>query len=224
MPRDARDAYSSPGRWCGWSGVGAVVAFSAGNALWAFEQPNPAASGNELIDFYGANSGEIVAGAGLSLFSIALLTIFAGALRQVLRGLGRHGMLADTAFGGILLGLAAGLGAETINMAAAIRAGDDALSRPLAEALFDTSYVLGSYAAGIGLGVMMIAVGVIAIQSRRLLPQWLAAPAVALGVVLATPIGGYLLGEYTVAPAFVLILIVSVSLLRRPPEREAISG
>jgi hypothetical protein len=54
-------------RWTGLGAVGTVILFSAANALWAFEQPDPSASGPELVDFYGDLSERIVAGALLSL-------------------------------------------------------------------------------------------------------------------------------------------------------------
>jgi hypothetical protein len=92
------------------------------------------------------------------------------------------------AFGGTLLGLAAGVGAETINMAAALRAGDGALTESAAVALFDTSYVLGYYGAGIGIGLLALATGAAVVRTRALLPSWLAALGLALGVALLTPL------------------------------------
>jgi hypothetical protein len=120
------------------------------------------------------------------------------------------------AVGGILLGLAAGLGAESVNLAAAVRAGDGELTESLALALFDISYVFGSYATGIGFGVATLATGVAALRSRVLLPRPLAGAAVVIGLAMITPLAGYLLGEYTVAPCFVLFAILSALLLRDP--------
>ena len=39
-------------RWAGWSAIVAVGLFGLGNALWAFEQPDPDATGAELVRFY----------------------------------------------------------------------------------------------------------------------------------------------------------------------------
>ena len=97
---------------------------------------------------------------------------------------------------------AAGLGAESVNLAAALRAGDGELTEPLALALFDISYVFGSYATGIGFGVAMLAIGAVALRSGKLLPRWLAFVAVVIGLAMVTPLAGYVLGEYTVAPCF----------------------
>jgi hypothetical protein len=105
--------------------------------------------------------------------------------------------------------MAAGLGAETINMAAALRAGDGELGVPLAQALFDNSYVLGYNAAGIGIGLVALATGAVALRARALLPRWLAVVAVILGLGLLTPLSRYLLG-----PAFLLLFTLGVLLLR----------
>jgi hypothetical protein len=154
--------------------LSAFALFTAANALWAFEQPAPGSSAAELVDFYTELSSRIVIGGLGSLLSIAVFVFFAGALRAVLAELEGDELLANAAFGGTILGLAAGFGAEAVNMAAAIRAGDGELTEPVAEALFDISYVLGSYATGIGFGVAMLAIGAVALRSGALLPRWLA--------------------------------------------------
>ena len=195
--------------WAGASAVATAVLFAAANALWAFEMPDRGASGAELLDFYGDLSGRIVAGGLLSLIAIALFVVFASAFRSVLIELDGDELLANVAFGGALLGLAAGIGAETINMAAALRAGDGELTAPLALALFDTSYVLGYNAAGVGIGLVALATGAAALRARALLPRWLAVVALALGLALLTP-----LSEYVLGPAFLLLLVLGVLLLR----------
>lgn len=207
-------------RWAGLSAIAAVLVFAAANVLWAFEQPAPGASGPELVDFYGDLSDRIVIGAFGSLVSIAIFVVFASALRSVLIELEGDELYANIAFGGTLLGLAAGLGAETINMAAAMRAGDGELTQPLALALFDISYVLGSYAGGIGFGLLTLATCAVALRARALLPRWLAVVGLAVGVALITPLAGYALGEYTVGPCFVILLILGIRLLRSSAARE----
>jgi hypothetical protein len=191
-----------------------VALFAVANALWAFEQPDPGASGPELLGFYDDLSGRIVAGALLSLTSIAIFAVFASAFRSVLIELEGDELFANIAFGGTVLGVAAGLGAETINMAAALRAGDGELTEPLAQALFDISYVLGSYAAGVGFGLLTVAMGAAALRARALLPRWLAIVAVAVGVASITPLLAYVLGVYTVGPSVVVLLVLGVLLLR----------
>jgi hypothetical protein len=105
--------------------------------------------------------------------------------------------------------LITGLGAETINMAAALRAGDGELTGPLAQALFDTSYVLGYNAAGVGLGLLALATGAAALRARALLPRWLAVVGLVLGAALLTPLSQYVLG-----PSFLFLLVLGVLLLR----------
>lgn len=197
-------------RLAGLSAVATTILFAGANALWAFEQPEATASGAELLDFYGGLSGRIVAGALLSLISIAFFVVFGSAFRSVLVELeGGDELLANIAFGGVLLGAATGAGAEAINMAAALRAGDGELTQPLAQALFDASYVLGYNAAGIGIGLLAIATGTAALRAGALLPRWLAFVALVLGVALLTPLSQYVLG-----PAFLLLLALGVLLLR----------
>ena len=103
---------------------------------------------------------------------------------------------------------------KSVNLAAALRAGDGELTEPLALALFDISYVFGSYATGIGFGVAMLAIGAVALRSGKLLPRWLAFVAVVIGLAMVTPLAGYVLGEYTVAPCFLLLAVLGVLLLR----------
>lgn len=207
-------------RWAGMSAIAGVVLFSAANALWAFEQPPAGASGPELLSFYGDLSERIVAGGLLSLVSVAIFVIFASAFRIVLIESEGDELLANVAFGGTILGAAAGVGAESINAAAAMRAGDGELTEPLALALFDTSYMLGSYAAGVGFGLLMLAVGWAALRNAALLPRWLAWVAVAVGVAMITPLFGFVLREGTVVPGFLILVVLGIRLLRGSTARE----
>ena len=191
-----------------------MILFSAGNALWAFEQPDRGASGPELLAFYGDLSGRIEVGGLLSLASIAMFVVFASAFRAVLVELEGDELFANIAFGGALLGLAAGVGAESINMAAALRAQDGELTEALAMALFDISYVLGTNAAGIGLGLLTFVTGAAALRSGVLLPRWLAVAALGVGVASLTPFWHDALDQYGTGPSFLILLAVGVLLLR----------
>lgn len=196
-------------RFAGWSALATALLFGTANALWVLDQPAFGASAQQLVGFYRHGSGRIVTGALLSLVSLALFIAFASAFRAVLVELEADELHANMAFGSVLVVVAAGFGAETINMAAAARAGDGRLTGTLAQALFETSYVLGYNAAGIGLGVLGIAVGAAALRARALLPRWLAVLAIGLGVLLLTPLSRYLLGV-----GFLLVGILGVRLLR----------
>lgn len=203
--RDLRRSH----RFAGWSALATAILFGIANALWVLDQPAFGASAEHLVRFYRAASGRIVTGGTLSLVSLAFFIVFGSAFRAVLVELEKDELHANMAFGSVLMVVATGLGAETINMAAALRAGEGHLSGSLAQALFETSYVLGYGAAGIGLGVLAIAVGASAWHARVLLPRWLAVTAAGLGVLLLTPLSRYLLGA-----GVLLVGILGVRLLR----------
>jgi hypothetical protein len=203
------------GAW--WAGAGAVVAvvlFAAANALWAFEQPAPTSSAAAIVDFYDREAGRIAVGGPLSLLSLAIFGAFGCAIRGVLLDRGAPRLLADLALAGTVLALAPGLGAETVNLAAAHRAADGALTEQLALALFDVSYVLGSYAVGPGFGLLMLALGAAALRDPWLLPRPVALVAVALGVALVTPLAAILAGEYAAGPPFLVVAALGLRLLR----------
>jgi len=196
-------------KWIGWSGIGAAGLFGAGNALWAFEAPRPGAPADELVEFYERAARRIVVGDSLSLFAVALFVFFAAGMRRELAAAAGDDVLATTAFGGAVLGAAAGLGAETIHMAAAMRAREGDLSGELARPLFETSQVLGYNAAGAGLGTFALATSAVALRARELLPRPLAWLTAATGAALLTP-----LSRVVLAPGVVLLGAISVRLLR----------
>lgn len=196
-------------RITGLAGLGVVALFGVGNALWAFEQPNAGAPAREIVAFYADTSTEIVIGGSLSLFAIALFVLFASGVRAILREHENEDLLATAAFGGALLAMAAGLGAETINMVGAMRADGGQLTPELGRALFEVSFVLGYNGAGVGIGIFVLAIAVVALRSRALLPRWLALLLFVLGVAFITPLSQFLLG-----PSILLLAVVSASLLR----------
>lgn len=196
-------------RITGLAGLGVVVLFGVGNALWAFEQPDAGAPAREIVAFYTNTSTEIVIGGSLSLVAIALFVLFASGVRVLLRDHEDDDLLATTAFGGALLAMAAGLGAETINMVGALRADGGELTRELGQALFEVSYVLGYNGAGVGIGIFALAIAAVALRSRALLPRWLALLLLVVGVAFLTPLSRFLLG-----PSILLLAVVSANLLR----------
>ena len=189
-----------------------MVLFAVGNALWAFEQPDSGASVEEIVRFYTEASGRIVIGASLSLLAIAALLLFASGARTVLRDIEGDDLLADTAFAGMLLIAADGLGAETINMAGALRADDGQLTGDLAQAVFEISYVLGYNAAGVGAGVFALTTAAVALRTGALLPRWLAVLSIVVGAALLTPLSPVLAG-----PGFLVLVAVGAQLVRSPP-------
>ncbi|MEA2410469.1 MAG: hypothetical protein QOC77_1030 [Thermoleophilaceae bacterium] len=201
-------------RVTGIAGLTVAIVFGAGNALWALDQPQAGASAGKVVAFYTDGSDRIVAGGSLSLVSIAVFVFFASGLRAILREYEGDDVLATTAFGGALLAMVAGLGAETINMVGALRAGDGQLTPELGRALFEISYVLGYNGAGVGIGILVLAACAIALRTRALLPRWLAWVLLVVGVAFLTPLSRYLL-----APAVVALAVVSVVLIRTPSVR-----
>jgi hypothetical protein len=139
---------------------------------------------------------------------LAGAVLFAAGLRGILEDVTGDGVLGTTAFGGALLVVATGLGAETINMAGAARRARPALRRT-GRALFETSYVLGYNAAGVGVGILMLAVAGAALCARSLLPRWLALVLTLVGLAFLTPLSRFLL-----APSLLLLFVASAQLLR----------
>lgn len=206
-------------RMTGAVGLGVAVLTAAGNALWALDQPQAGASARQIVAFYTSNSGRIIVGGSISLLAGALLVFFASGVRVLLREHTPDDLLPSAAFGGLLLVVATGLAAETINMAGALRAEHGQLSPELGRALFEVSYVLGYNAAGVGIAVLLGAIGAVAWRSTPLLPPWAALLVLLLAVAFLTPLCRFLL-----APAVVLLAVVSIRLLLKAPvERSAAS-
>jgi hypothetical protein len=200
-------------RYAALSGIAAAIMFGVGSAIWGLDMPAAGTPVAEVRNFYRDTADRIVVGATLSLLSIAAFLLFAAALRQVLAEADGEDALATTAFGGAVLALAAGLGAETINLAAALRARDGELNDALAQSLFETSQILGSTASGVGLGVFALATAAVALRSGLVLPRWVAIVTLVVGIALLTP-----LSHVNLFPGAALVLlasIIAVPLLRR---------
>jgi hypothetical protein len=186
-----------------------AILFGGGSSLWAFEQPDAGAPAQEIVAFYTDTSAWIITGASLSFLAIALFVLFASGVRAILREHEGDDLLATTAFGGALLAVAAGLGAETINMVGALRADDGSLTPELARSLFEISYVLGFNAAGVGLGILVLAIAAVALRARAVMPRWLAVFLLVVGLAFLTPLSRFLL-----TPAVLALAAVSIQLLR----------
>jgi hypothetical protein len=207
-------------RAAGLSGISAAVLFGAASALWALDMPEAGAPVAEIAGFYRDTSGRIVAGASLSLVALAGFVLFAAALRQVLAEAEGDDLLAMTAFGGLVVGVAAGLGAETINMVGALRARDGELSDALAQSLFEISQILGSTAAGVGIGIFVLATATVALRSGLILPRWLAILTGMVGIALLSPLSR--VQEVPGAALVSITLLIAVLLLRTPVEEDAL--
>ncbi len=108
--------------------------------------------------------------------------------------------------------MAAGISAEGINLAAALRAQDDELSGELAQSLFGISQIFGSAASGVGLGVFALATAAGALRTGRVLPGWMAGVIGAMGIALLSPRSHV---NWVAGAALVLItLVMGLVLLR----------
>ena len=189
-------------RYARWSGIAVAVLFGTGSAIWGLEMPDAGTPVGEVVDFYRDTDDRIVVGGSLSLLGIAAFLLFAAALRRVFIDDGSDEVLASTAFGGAIMSMAAGIGAETINMAAALRSRDDELGDALAQSLFETSQILGSVATAVGLGVFALASGAGALRCPGILPRPVAIVTVVIGVALLTP-----LSHLNLFPGAALVLL-----------------
>ena len=100
-------------------------------------------------------------------------------------------------------------------MVGALRARDGQLSDALAQSLWEIARVLGSTAAGVGLGVFALAVAAVAFRTGVILPRWLAFGTAVVGVALL-PVS--YVGVVTGGALVLLTLIISIVLLRAPIE------
>ncbi len=201
-------------RTTGLAGLGVAVLFGVGNALWAFDQPNAGAPVGEIVAFYTDTSARIIAGGSLSLLSVALFAVFASGVRVILREHEGDDLFATAAFGGAILFVAAGIGAETLNMVGAWRAENGQLTPELGRALFEISYVLGYNGAGVGVGVFLLAIAAVALRARALMSRPLALLLCVVGLAFITPLSRFLL-----APSILLLAIASVQLIRASATR-----
>jgi len=140
-----------------------------------------------------------------------LFVLFASGVRVILREAEGDDLLATTAWGGALLMVAVGLGAETINMVGALRADGDQLTPELARALFEISCALGYNAAGVGIAIFLVGVAGVALRTGELMPRWLAVLVLLVAIAFLTPLSRFLIG-----PAVLVLGGASASLLRGP--------
>ena len=206
-------------RIAGISGIAGALMFGVGSAIWGLDMPQGGTPVAEVLEWYDDTADRIVIGGSLSLLSIAVFLLFAGAMRRVIADAEGDDVLANTAFGGLLLSMTAGISAEGINLAAALRAQDNELGEDLGRSMFEISQIFGSVLAAVGMGVFAVATAVVALRSGRVLPRWLAIVTLVLGVLLLTP----LTHVNWVAGAEVVLLggLIGGALLLRAPERVA---
>jgi hypothetical protein len=203
-------------RYAVWSGMTAGLLFAAGSAIWALDMPPAGTPPADVVAFYRDTADRIVVGGSLSLLAIAAFVVFAADLRHVLTDALGDDLLTRPALAGAILGMGAGLGAESINMAAALRARDGELNEALAQSLFEVSQILGSAATGVGLGLFALSAGMALLRTRTLVPRWVSLVTLATGLVLLSPIAH--VQEVAGAAMVLLALMISIGLLRGTDE------
>lgn len=190
------------------SGLVFALLFGIGSGLWAFDQPASGASAAEIVSFYESTSTQVLIGGTMSIVSIVFLVWFGAVLRERLvaaEGSQRSG-LPLLAFAGTVLTAAVGLGAETINMAGAMRARDGELTADTAQIYFDVSYALGGPAAGVALAMVAIPTALTALRTGRPVPGWAAWLALLAGIAMLTP-------AMLARPTFLLLYALAVLLI-----------
>ena len=206
-------------RLAGVSALTGAVLFGVGSAIWGLDMPEDGTPVAEVVAWYEDVADRIVIGGSLSLLAVAAFLFFAGAFRRVLADAEGNDMLANTAFGGFLLSMAAGIAAEGINLTAALRAQDDELGDELAQSLFEVSQIFGSALTAVGLAVFAIATGLVVLRSGLVLPRWLALFTLVVGIVLLTPLAHV---NWVAGAALTLLgLMIGAALLLRAPQRVA---
>ena len=135
-------------RLAAWSGIAAATLFTIGNAVWALGMPSGGTPTAEVVSFYEGRAVRIVVGASVSVLSLAVLVLFAAALRSVIVRTMDDEVLATTAFAGLVVTVAAGLGAETVNMIGGLRAAEGRVDPALARSVHEISQMFGSVASG----------------------------------------------------------------------------
>ena len=176
-------------RFAPLTGLVATLMFAVGNAIWAFDQPPRDADAQRLLSFYESTSTEIVIGGTVSAVSLFFLVWFGAVLYEWLSGAegARRSGLPLMAFGGAVLTAAVGLGAETINLVAAMRADDGELTAEAAQIYFDVSFMFGYTAAAVAMAALAAPIALIAMRAGRSLTGWLAWSVVAVSVVMLIP-------------------------------------
>lgn len=211
----------NPRRCAAWSGAITAALFAIGSLIWALDMPEDGTTATTVVDFYQVTADRIVVGGSLSLLAVAAFIVFVAALRRVLLDAGGSDVLATAAIAGAVLGMSAGIGAETINIAAALSAREGELDHALARSLFEASQALGASATGVGMGVFSLTAGLDALRTS-VLPRRLALAMLIVGLVLLSPLAHV---NWVAGAALVLITSsISSALFRRPTQTSRSRG
>jgi hypothetical protein len=186
-------------------GVAFLVVLLSGFAV-AGEPPSADEDPQTIVDHYVDNKTAIQVGSALLVSAGALLVFFFGYLRKVLRPReGEGGVLSLLALVGATIAAMAAAIDATIRFAISEAAEDiEPTSVQALQALWDNDFL----PFALGAQVMWFAAG-LTIALHGALPKWLGWVALALGVLMLTPIGFFALpvGALWIAVVSVLLSI-----------------
>lgn len=167
-------------------GLGYFVLGIAGTLAYPAE-PGFADEPAKIASFYTENSDALLMANTLYLLAGAMLLAFVAYLFSVSRRVESEGSLSGTVFAGGVAGAAMLLGGAALDAVAALRVEEQgAIDPEVAAVLWDAGSILYGLSAPTALGVAVLAIAVLALR-RGLLPSWLGAISVVLGIALLIP-------------------------------------
>jgi hypothetical protein len=179
---------------------------------------------DEIAEFYLDHPSAIIAGGTMSLVSIALFLFFLAIVHRALADAdGPRAWLPGAALAGGIALAAAGLVAEGVNTAGALRAeGDGAISGQAAQLYYDVSQMMGFPVAGVGFAVLAASVALVALRTGRVIPRWLALLSFPVALVsLIPPVAGVAIGLLPVWAILLALLLDAPSGQSRGSSRRA---
>jgi hypothetical protein len=158
----------------------------------------------KVVNYWKDNQDQAIASAIIAAFSAVFLVWFAGVWRAVLAAAeGPPGRLANTAFGGAIIGATGWLLLIGFTFVAADTADDVApqVTQTLSVLQADFFFPLAA-----GFAVFLLASGLAVVRTAAL-PSWLGWSALVLGVLCVTPVG-----FFAILAMLIWIVVVSVIL------------
>jgi hypothetical protein len=196
--------------WSRWAPLTGVVAAVLGLAGAAFEiavnPPAPDASGKAVIAFYSANQANQRAATILLAFAFIFVVFFAGSLRHHLRTTPAGESLASIALAGAAVLAVGQIAGDGLTWGLANSPGT--LDPAAAQALnvISVGMVLIPTA---GLFIFGITIGLAILRGTEL-PRWLGWVAIAMGIVVVTPLEGF-----SYLALVIWMVVVSILILMR---------
>jgi hypothetical protein len=193
------------------SGVVFVILYLASTYIAMKGSPQFAADSADVMAYYDAHAKQVVCGGMIDIVATLFWFLFLGSLRSgMAKAEGGAGRLTATAFGAGVAGGAVGTAGTVLSLMAGIRAQEGTLSSAEATTLFDANNVLAYTATAAVLSAFVVALGVAAIRYGAILPKWLGALSILLGVTFLIP----MISWATMMLGLVLVLWASIVLFR----------